>query len=81
MVIKGCNAAEKIGLFLTIPQYPGTGSLDCIEILLLVKEQLNNEFAALRVVEEDEEAPVNYPSPLLQSLEGGAEGRLVNELL
>ena len=33
------------------------------------------------MVEEDEEAPVDEPGPLLQSLQVAAEGALVDELL
>lgn len=38
----------------------------------LVKEQVDDVVPAFRVVEEDEQRPVDEPGPLLEGLQGGA---------
>ena len=55
--------------------------LDSVEIGLLVEEEVNDEISALGMVEEDEEAPVDEPGPLLQGLQVAPERALVDELL
>ena len=58
-----------------------TAHLDSVEIGLLVEEEIDDEISTLGMVEEDEEAPVDEPGPLLQGLQVAAEGALVDELL
>ena len=55
--------------------------LDSVEIGLLVEEEVDDEISALGMVEEDEEAPVDEPGPLLQGLQVAPERALVDELL
>merc|ERR1719430_1399736 len=64
-----------------VSQDPWTGGLDCVQVLLLVEEQLDDQVPALGVVEEDEEGPVDKPGPLLQGLQRRTKGGLINELL
>merc|ERR1719220_2235716 len=47
-----------------VSEDPGAGGLDCIQVLLLVEEQLDNKVSALGVVKEDEEGPVDQPGLL-----------------
>ena len=42
-----------------VSEDPWTGGLDCVQVLLLVEEQLDDQVPALGVVEEDKERPVN----------------------
>ena len=51
-----------------------------VQILLLVQEQVNDQVATFRVVEEDKQRPVDEPGSLLESLQAGAEHTLVDEL-
>ena len=52
-----------------------------IHVLVLVEEHVNDQVPPFWVVEEDEQRPVDEPSPLLQSKQRGAEGVGVNVLL
>ena len=63
-----------------VPQYPGTGRLDGVEIRLLVEEQINDQVSPLGMVEEHEQTPVDEPGPLLQRLQLTAECALVYKL-
>lgn len=56
-----------------------TGRLDDVQVHRLVQQHLDDEVAALRVMEEDEDAPVNQPCALCQQLHVG-EAAVVDEL-
>lgn len=43
-------------------------------LLWLIQKKLDDVVSAFGVVEEDEEGPVNEPSPLLERLERGTDG-------
>ena len=64
-----------------VSQDPRAGGLDCVQVGLLVEEQLDDQILALVMVEEHEETPVDQPGPLLQGLQVTPEGALINELL
>ena len=62
-----------------VSEDPGASGLDCVQIRLLVEEQIYDQVSSLGVVEEDKQAPVDQPGALLKCLEITTESALINE--
>ena len=49
-----------------------------VNLLILIKQHFYYQIAAFGMIEENKQRPVNKPGPLLQSLEWGIEGVIIN---